>query len=457
MWRQIIFLRLQNPKINWFTKAFAIGMVIGCVTLVGIYWSISSSGSERIIFTFVAGPENPNVGLEDSNFNGEPPLHLRRSRILALNLLEGQPEPRELTEIFQAAFAPAVSYDGKRLLFSGRREVSDSFQIFEMKVSGWYRRQVTQLKGDCLDPFYLPDGRIGFSKTLPDNHNPGKPSPISLFTHSRPGSGDSHPVRITFGYCQDRRAEVLPDGRVLFRRRRLDKNKPGWLGPARWMTVNPDGTGLQRFLAGPNSPTPPFSSQPTSSGRLVISHRPSGAKTFALYEFDVKTKQVGRRIFADSIDVHALEPVVAAAHPKPKILTSMVDENKKMGWFLGLNVYLSQVPAVASLRAGSRLKLRVVETESERMLGEAPIERDGSFYIEVPADEALLLQLVGEAGRVLATCPDQWVRPNENRGCIGCHEIPELAPENKVPLAVTKPPVSVSREMPGRKQPGEGR
>ena len=29
-----------------------------------------------------------------------------------------------------------------------------------------------------------------------------------------------------------------------------------------------------------------------------------------------------------------------------------------------------------------------------------------------------------------------WIRPGEKRSCIGCHEDPELAPENKVPDAL---------------------
>jgi len=36
-----------------------------------------------------------------------------------------------------------------------------------------------------------------------------------------------------------------------------------------------------------------------------------------------------------------------------------------------------------------------------------------------------------------------WVRPFERRGCVGCHEDSELAPENIVPLAINKWPVLV--------------
>ena len=36
-----------------------------------------------------------------------------------------------------------------------------------------------------------------------------------------------------------------------------------------------------------------------------------------------------------------------------------------------------------------------------------------------------------------------WMRPNERRGCVGCHENRELAPDNHVALAIKKLPVEV--------------
>jgi hypothetical protein len=36
-----------------------------------------------------------------------------------------------------------------------------------------------------------------------------------------------------------------------------------------------------------------------------------------------------------------------------------------------------------------------------------------------------------------------WLRPNERRGCVGCHEDHELVPDNRVPLSVKKPPVKI--------------
>ena len=75
----------------------------------------------------------------------------------------------------------------------------------------------------------------------------------------------------------------------------------------------------------------------------------------------------------------------------------------------------------------------------------SPVYPDGSFFLTVPADTPLRLDLIGEQNEVLAALTSGlWVRPNENRGCIGCHEDPQIAPENRLPLAV-----SVTSDEPG--------
>ena len=76
--------------------------------------------------------------------------------------------------------------------------------------------------------------------------------------------------------------------------------------------------------------------------------------------------------------------------------------------------------------------------------GDVPIEEDGSFYIEITADTPVRLRTISENGQVVRG-PSSWiwVRPNERRGCVGCHEARGLTAENQVPLAINKPPVSL--------------
>ena len=82
------------------------------------------------------------------------------------------------------------------------------------------------------------------------------------------------------------------------------------------------------------------------------------------------------------------------------------------------------------------------------------MHEDGSFMAEVPADVALGFEALDEAGNVVRRLPPSvWVRPGENRGCIGCHEPHGLAPRNRRPLAVKEPPVAVG--LTGRTKPGK--
>ena len=109
---------------------------------------------------------------------------------------------------------------------------------------------------------------------------------------------------------------------------------------------------------------------------------------------------------------------------------------------------------VASLEPGTIERVRVIEAlpqvdaaaagespsaVSQRLLGEAPVEPDGSFHIDVPADLPVTLQLLNQDGMALASCDWIWVKNREYRGCIGCHEDPELTPENRFVQAAARP------------------
>jgi hypothetical protein len=67
------------------------------------------------------------------------------------------------------------------------------------------------------------------------------------------------------------------------------------------------------------------------------------------------------------------------------------------------------------------------------------VEEDGSFNLHVPANIPLELQILDADGLSLASCSWIWVKNNEPRGCIGCHEDPELVPENGLVAAIAKP------------------
>jgi hypothetical protein len=80
-----------------------------------------------------------------------------------------------------------------------------------------------------------------------------------------------------------------------------------------------------------------------------------------------------------------------------------------------------------------------------RVLGTIPLAADGSFFVEVPADRLLHLQVLDSDRRVVGN-QQIWMyaRPGEKRGCVGCHESPDTTPpalRNGFSLAAQMPPI----------------
>ena len=87
----------------------------------------------------------------------------------------------------------------------------------------------------------------------------------------------------------------------------------------------------------------------------------------------------------------------------------------------------------------------------ETVLGEIPVEKDGSFFLELPAKMPLRLETLGDGGDVLQAMQSWfWLMPSERRGCIGCHEDRELTPPNRHVMALRKRPIAVG--VPKRKE-----
>jgi hypothetical protein len=127
----------------------------------------------------------------------------------------------------------------------------------------------------------------------------------------------------------------------------------------------------------------------------------------------------------------------------------VVNEDDPTGVLYTLNVFTTDLPDRDWMPPGSARRLRVIEgiprpevpgaEPARRLLGEVPLHPDGSFNIRVPANIPVQLQLLDEHGLALRSCSWIWVKNKESRGCIGCHEDGELAPENRQAAAVMRP------------------
>jgi hypothetical protein len=364
---------------------------------------------------------------------------------------------RKLAPDFYASTDPAVSFDGLRILFAGKRTAAGPWQIWETAIAGGAPRQLTTADTDCIRPLYLPDGRVVYTRVFP------RGSEIQIV----PLSGAGAPETLTFvpgWYLTD---DVLHDGRILF-----ETSGDLW-------TVYPDGTGVETIRCdhGPQRAnarqvasgdvifnvgkrlarfTPALAEQTgvpqpnleaagpgaeLSADRWLIPLRSSPSRPFRLYDW---TKSSGQRAELNpGAPGNAVEPVVVASRVPPRDFPSARVPTRTTGNLLCLNAHESKTPI-----AGDIATVRVFTQDAAGasvLLGQTVVESDGSFYVQVPADRPLRMELLGRSGAVTRAEKNWfWMRPSEQRICVGCHAGPERSPENRVPEILNRTTVPVN-------------
>ncbi|GAB6164715.1 hypothetical protein JCM19992_07150 [Thermostilla marina] len=164
---------------------------------------------------------------------------------------------------------PDVSFDGRRILFSMRRNIKDDYHIYELTLGENTPRQLTFGSGvSDIDPIYLPDGRICFTATrepkfcMCNRHIMG-----NLFVMNADGSNI---IQIGRSTLHEGHAALLPDGRILYDRwEYVDRN----FGDAQGLwTVRPDGTNHALFWGNnTNSPGGVIDARPIPDSPLFVS------------------------------------------------------------------------------------------------------------------------------------------------------------------------------------------
>jgi Hydrazine synthase alpha subunit middle domain len=270
-----------------------------------------------------------------------------------------------------------------------------------------------------------------------DGWFPSKPSAI----WARPRDG-GEPRRLTFGPASVADPTVLDDGRVLF-----VSAMPQAVGAKERLAlfaVNNDGTGVLSYACQHDGA--PVVHRPREIGEdrvaFAAADSPGGPER---WEFVLSARPFRSRAVVPAALVPEVETISARLR-KPMGRLSTVDPAKKTGILICLDARRngeSENPLpVARVRI---LAQASGEAGSTRSLGEVPTATDGSFLVEVPADVPLGVESLDADGRVLKTLPPWfWVRPGENRGCIGCHEPHGIAPRNQRPLAAKKEPAKLT-------------
>jgi hypothetical protein len=366
-----------------------------------------------------------------------------------LALLSPAGQVRVLSHGFHSATDPEVYFDGTRILFAAKRTQTDPYQIFEMNADGAAIRQITQSKTDCRQPVY--QSRFF---TLDE------PKPWDQVAYV--GNGSLHSVKLdgsahqqlTFTPAQDADPLVLPDGRMIYASQSrifgvnldgtdyalfLDRagRSPAVSANREVIFVEPDGR-----LAAVHLDRPLFTYRPLTTAAAGVFHSPSGlpdgqflaarktTATFGLVRFNPKTK-TSTPVF-DSPEFDDTQARLVAPRPLPDGRGSVVDQREPTAKLYCQSVFTSDQPKMAN----AARKVRLVT--ATRTLGEAELEDDGSFHLQIPANQAIKVQLLDARGELLRSSSWIWARNKENRGCIGCHEDPELSPDNREAKAVIR-------------------
>jgi len=399
-----------------------------------------------------------------------------------------------LTGGFDGACDPAVSFDGREVLFSGRRLATDEWQIWRMALDADEASVVTRHPGGAFAPLWVgslfhlddeaPARRIAYLAA----RSAERPLP-ALHTANLDGSEE---LRISYAPGLDLAPEILPNGRIVYPSVALNDRPRVTL-----MGLNIDGTDLAVFADPHDAPPFPHAVRvgpdgrvyfiessatvagggalafvtlrrplhtrnllataddglfldpaPLADGALLASFMARKNTSYELVLVDSANGRIIRRVHRRD-GMHVLDAHEIAPRPVVPGRSTVVDTSKTTGVFFCLSSHITDRPKLAHLRDGGATRLRVIEHHIEhdpptleRVLGEAPVEADGSFHIEVPARTPLRFQLLDAEGATLAEQSSwTWVMPREWRGCIGCHENREMVAPNVLAEAVVKPAV----------------
>ena len=321
--------------------------------------------------------------------------------------LSARGKDRVLVNGFVATADACVSFDGRRVLFAGKQAPGQPWQIWETAIAGGAPRRITNTNDDSIRPFYLPQDKIVYARRVG--------GVFQLEVQTLDGKTAS---QLTWGPGNHVTNDVLRDGRVLF-----EAPHPMSAGRDIW-TVYTDGTGVETYRCDHRGDRSNAHELP--NGDIVFETADGKLARFT----SARATEVPLESAAKNVK---LQEAPMAPRPAPKWHPSAIGDRPGAN-LLCLNVYTSKDQRIA---AGAVTKVRVWSGDTK--LGEAPVEKDGSFYVQVPGETPLRFELLNSVGKVIAAEKGSWwARRGEQRICVGCHAGPERAPDNRKPQTLVR-------------------
>ncbi len=387
---------------------------------------------------------------------------------------DGKTEP--LLADFAASADADVSYDGKSVLFAGKRAADDLWQIWELNLENRALHKVISTAENAERPFHLPGERLVWAQRTRDgfqleSSDDGHPKDSDQ-TNPTAGAGV---LPLTYLHASAFPTGVLHDGRILF-----ESGFPLGSGSTPEISlVYADGSGVESYRCDHGSAR--WGASPLASGDVVFTHGGSLARfssplahevpiaappaqfSGAIAEIDSGTWLLSARaansayytisswLPGDSEHPRGtkLEPVLAMSRMNlvdPVLIAPHQRSNRHPSglhsWtyanLMALDTRVSRDGALRGTPTAVRLETQGADGLAVAA-GVAPVEPDGSFFVSVPADQPIRFALLDRNGAVLRQEHGWfWIRAGEQRYCVGCHAGPERAPENHVPAVLMR-------------------
>jgi hypothetical protein len=393
-------------------------------------------------------------------------------------LLLHQGKAKPLVAGFAATADANVSFDGKRVLFAGKQAAGDPWQIWELTLADCTLRKLIAGPADAIRPFYLPSGRLVYALRTPQG--------FQLQAAGKDASSTDAPVDANAGLTVTPLSyfpgsaipvDVLFDGRILFEAAfpfgagstpelflvysdgsgvesyRCDHGSARWGGKqlASGDVVFTHGASLARFTSPLAHETPVATPHAEYAGAIaetaskdwLVSVRTSAGAHYALKLWKHGAATLQTLLAQNGKDM--VEPVLVAPRIRPHYHPSGLHDWSYAN-LLALDARLSRESDLKSAPASVRLETLDAHGNAVST-GSAPVEADGSFFVQTPADKPIRLALLDGNGAVLRQERGWfWMRRGEQRICVGCHMGPERAPENRLPAVLlhTTTPINLT-------------
>jgi hypothetical protein len=433
----------------------------------GVIAGGSARAKDFVLIVFTAAPRyEPLVAIERG---GE-----RFPEGAELRILRNQRTDALLPEFFASADA-SVSFDATTVLFAGKKNRGDVWQVWELNLASHEVRRVIAASEDSIRPMYLPGGRLVYAQRR-----------LEGFAIEAASLDGSDQLELTHLHGNALPVDVLEDGRILFESSfplgttgqpelylvysdgsgvesyRCDHGAVRWggrqlrSGPNAGDVVFTHGRSLARFISPRAAETAirvpaaeyagPISEETT--GDWVAATRVRSDGRYALMRVRSGAAALTTVVADDRNDL--IEPVALAPRTTPKQHPSGLHEWATAN-LLALDVRVSRDGALEKTPARVRVEAQGEDGRAVE-IGEAPIESDGSFFVKTPGDRPIRFALLDGSGAVVrAERGWFWARGGEQRICVGCHAGPERAPENRVPQVLLR--TTTPADMTGASNP----